>query len=185
MHLASTERTRLFVAGVRNPITADVARRRDDGMVVRQALPFLRLETPVTGADGRRARIARVAIAMDGDVPSLLLELQDEAVIETDRDLDALLADVGGEADRDDTIMSFTPGVSERPARTDSTVPYVLRAEDRPSREVVVGAALVAGSSPPPPAVVEPFFTRLARELTRAMTRLFTALTRPTPALPR
>lgn len=194
MHLASTERTRLFVAGVRNPITADVAGRRDDAMIVRQALPFLRLETPVTGADGRRARISRVAIAMDGDVPSLLLELQDEtandadeavAICESDRDLDAFLADVDGTR-ADDTIASFTPGVSERPARTDSTVPYVLRAEDRPSREVVVGAALVVGSPPPPAvAVVEPLFTRLARELARAVTRFFSALTRPTPALPR
>lgn len=123
MQLA-TERTRLHVDGVRSPITADVARRRDDGMVVMQPLPFLKLDTTVTES-GRRSRIRRVAIAMDGDVPRLLLELcHDRPALE------------------DDTLESFTPGVSTRPARTDSTVPYefATREDTAPRASIVVGA---------------------------------------------
>ncbi|MCA9607092.1 MAG: hypothetical protein KC619_15910 [Myxococcales bacterium] len=122
MQLA-TERTRLHVDGVRCPITADVARRRDDGMVVMQPLPFLKLDTTVTES-GRRSRIRRVAIAMDGDVPRLVLELcHDRPALE------------------DDTLEPFTPGVSTRPARADSTVPYELatRESTAPRASIVVG----------------------------------------------
>ena len=117
--VTGTERARLFVDGVTAPITADIADKREDGMVVRQSLPFLRLDTEVTGDDGRRTRIARVRISMSGDVPSLELELEDV----TDDDVEAAPA--------------FTPGVSERPPRNDSTVPYAVHCE-RPSREVVL-----------------------------------------------
>ena len=130
------ERTRLFVDGVRAPLKADVARRRDDGLVVSQPLPFLRLDTPVT-EHGRRARISRVAIAMDGDVPRLLLELSHDG----ERPADP--APSG-----DDTLVGFTPGVSTRPARTDGTVPYELQSEPPPRREVVL--------SDPPPALAPP-----------------------------
>ncbi len=117
MQLA-TERTRLYVEGVRAAITAEVARRRQDGLVVTQALPFLRLDTPVTADGGTRARIARVAISMECDVPRLMLELVHDQ---------PLAAPV---TEPDDTLESFTPGVSVRPARTDSTVPYdFLRSE--------------------------------------------------------
>jgi len=113
------ERTRLFVDGVRAPLKADVTRRRDDGLVVSQPLPFLRLDTPVT-EHGRRARISRVAIAMDGDVPRLLLELSHDA------EQPAEPAPTG-----DDTLVGFTPGVSTRPARTDGTVPYECSSRSR------------------------------------------------------
>lgn len=156
MQLASHERARFQVDGVAAPITADITRRRDDGLVVTQALPFLRLDTPVTDEDGRPRRISRVAIAMDGDVPRLLLELLDEeeahaddeelacaddvvlvepepaAVMQSDDD-EALEAET---ADPEDTLESFTPGVSTRPARTDSTVPYEF--QTRESAEPVV-----------------------------------------------
>ena len=108
MQLATTERTRLFVDGVQAAITADVTRRRHDGLVVAQALPFLRLDTPVTGADGRRTRISRVEISMDGDTPRLLLELLDDHAEEAQEELAPV----------------FTPGVSTRPPRRDSTLPY-------------------------------------------------------------
>src|SRR5690606_31636225 len=75
MNVAGIERTRLVVEGVGTAITAEVTRRRSDRLVVAQAVPFLRLDTPVTAEGGKRARIARVAIAMEGDVPRLMLEL--------------------------------------------------------------------------------------------------------------
>lgn len=111
MQLATTERTRLFVDGVQAAITADVTRRRHDGLVVAQALPFLRLDTPVTGADGRRTRISRVEISMDGDTPRLLLELLDDHAEEA-------------EVKVEEAAPVFTPGVSTRPPRRDSTLPY-------------------------------------------------------------
>ena len=114
----SSNRTRLHLKGVGSSITADVARRRPDGLVVTQPLPFLRLDSSVTES-GRRSRIRRVAIAMDGDVPQLLLELHHD-----------------GKASEDDTEESFTPGMSARPARTDSTVPYGF--ETKPTKAPIV-----------------------------------------------
>lgn len=114
----SSNRTRLHLRGVGSAITADVARRRPDGLVVTQPLPFLRLDSSVTEG-GRRSRIKRVAIAMDGDVPQLLLELHHEQRTE-----------------EDDTEESFTPGMSAHPARTDSTVPYGF--ETKPAKSPIV-----------------------------------------------
>ncbi|MEQ9081081.1 MAG: hypothetical protein RLP09_44870 [Sandaracinaceae bacterium] len=143
------ERTRLYVDGVRAPLKADVTRRRQDGLVVSQSLPFLRLDTPVT-EDGRRARISRVAIAMDGDVPRLLLELShDEDATST------AMNPPTGDDTSDDTIAEFTPGVSMRPARTDGTVPYEFQTETPGTREVVL--------SDPPPALPAPRPTLAAR----------------------
>lgn len=181
MNVAGTERTRLFVEGVGTAITAEVTRRERDGLVVAQALPFLRLDTPVVAGDGRRARIARVTIAMDDDVPRLLLELADEP-------LEApVIAD-------EPMPPAFTPGVSLRRARTDSTVPYDFHPRARATRTVAV-------SEPPPPPVraeptvaarvdapsaspprAEPWWSRLARRLS-ALIGHWTR--RAVPALPR
>jgi hypothetical protein len=170
---ARSETTRLFVEGVQTAIRADLVRRRGDGLVVSQALPFLRLGTSVRESDGSRARIARVAIAMDGDVPRLLLELVSEdhdglaapalrrapmqaAEAPAVRGRTASLERIQRE---DDTTPDLA--LSTRPARTDSTVPYDLRVsrstEER--TEIVVGA-LVPRSAPRP--------TLFARVMARA-----------------
>lgn len=166
MQLAS-ERTRLYVDGVRSAITAEVARRRHGGMVVTQALPFLRLDTPVLDDAGTRARIARVAISMEGDVPRLLLEL----VHEESPALEAPVTPLGP----DDTLESFTPGVSSRPARTDSTVPYDFqrRAEEPVAIPVPREPAPAALALEPAPAALalarpsarEPFWSALVRRV--------------------
>jgi hypothetical protein len=172
MQATTSERTRLFVDGVPAAITAEVTNRRDDGMVVTQALPFLRLSTPVTGDDGRRARISRVTIAMDGDVPRLLLELLHEEDRDDAGPLEAPVTD-------EDTVEVFTPGVSNRPARTDATVPYELRVDERPTREVVLGREEPAPRLPAPEV---PLWLRAWRRLGAWLTAL---LGRPTaPALP-
>lgn len=69
------QRARLHIDGVRSPVLARVARRRDSGMTCVQELPFLRLESAVTDDRGRRARIARVALSVEKDVPKLVIEL--------------------------------------------------------------------------------------------------------------
>ena len=189
MNVAGIERTRLFVEGVGTAITAEVTRRRSDRLVVAQALPFLRLDTPVVAEGGTRARIARVAIAMEGDVPRLMLELaHDEAP-----GLDAPL--IGTEVEREATLPGFTPGVSMRPARTDSTVPYDFQPRARTSRVVAVveGQAskreepTTAASVEPPRARTEPsrvdsWWTRIARKLSMLLAMLHR---RAVPALPR
>ena len=135
MNVAGIERTRLFVEGVGTAITAEVTRRRSDRLVVAQPLPFLRLDTPVVAEGGKRARIARVAIAMEGDVPRLMLELaHDDAP-----PLEAPL--IGTEVEREATLPGFTPGVSMRPARTDSTVPYDFQLRVRAPRVGAVAEA--------------------------------------------
>lgn len=114
-----TERTRLFVDGVGSPITAEIARRRADGMVVMQTLPFLRLDTAVRDEAGRTSRISRVTIAMDGDVPAILLELEEER----DEALPRPEPIVDLETARP-SRPSFVPGISQRSERPDSTRPY-------------------------------------------------------------
>lgn len=128
MNVAGTERTRLFVEGVGTAITAEVRGRRDDGLIVTQALPFLRIDTPVVAEGGTRARIARVAISMEGDVPRLLLELAHEGA----QPLEAPVAE---------SAMPFTPGVSTRPPRADSTMPYDFAPGARAARVVAVTEA--------------------------------------------
>lgn len=71
----SSSRARLHIDGVRTPVLARVARRRDKGMTCVQELPFLRLESAVTDDRGRRARIARVALSVEKDMPKLVIEL--------------------------------------------------------------------------------------------------------------
>lgn len=189
MNVAGIERTRLFVEGVGTAITAEVTRRRSDRLVVAQALPFLRLDTPVVAEGGTRSRIARVAIAMEGDVPRLMLELaHDEAP-----GLDA--PRVGNEVEREATLPGFTPGVSMRPARTDSTVPYDFQPRARASRVVAVvedraskrEEPTPAASVEPPHARTEPsridsWWTRIARKLSMLLAALHR---RAVPALPR
>lgn len=74
-HDGAGERARLRIEGVRAPIVTTVARRRDDALVVVQELPFLRQGSAVLDDHDRRARIARVAVDADRDVPCLVLEL--------------------------------------------------------------------------------------------------------------
>lgn len=160
MQMAGPERTRLIVDGVRAAITADVAQREHDCMIVMQPLPFLRLDTPVVEGDGTRARISWVGIEMDGDVPRLVLELAHE-------DEPTLAAPLTPQAN-DDTLERFTPGVSTRPARTDSTVPYDYQPAAR--TELVVGR-------PSEPAIVapvtrEPFWARLVRRVAALLASL-------------
>jgi len=71
----SPPRARLHIDGVRSPVLARVARRRETGMTCVQELPFLRLESAVTDDRGRRARIARVALSVEKNMPKLVIEL--------------------------------------------------------------------------------------------------------------
>lgn len=83
------ERARLSIEGVRAPIVTRVARRREDALVVTQELPFLRIGSRVLGEDGRAARIARVAVDCETDVPTLVLELAyDEIEVEVEDPID-------------------------------------------------------------------------------------------------
>lgn len=176
MQATTNERARLFVDGVPSAILADVNSRRDDGMVVTQALPFLRLSTLVRGDDGRHARIARVTIDMDGDVPRLRLELQnDDPPTEASSDEDR-----AGDADASEP---FTPGLARRPVRTDATVPYDLT-DGRPSREVVLGPASI-GVQPLTPTHTGPTHVPLWLRAWRRIGAWLSSLARrPAPALP-
>lgn len=69
------ERTRLYLVDVANPIVTKVAQRHEGGMTCVQDLPFLRIESLVEDDRGRKARIARVALAVEKNVPKLVIEL--------------------------------------------------------------------------------------------------------------
>lgn len=72
---AKGERTRLYLVDVANPIVTKVAARHEGGMTCVQDLPFLRIESVVEDDRGRKARIARVALTVEKNVPKLVIEL--------------------------------------------------------------------------------------------------------------
>jgi hypothetical protein len=72
---AKGERTRLYLVDVENPIVTKVAERHEGGMTCVQELPFLRIESLVEDDRGRKARIARVSVAVEKNVPKLVIEL--------------------------------------------------------------------------------------------------------------
>lgn len=69
------EKVRFAIEGVRAPIVATVAKRRADGLVLVQKLPFLKRDSLVCDDTQRQARIARVALDSGRDVPELVIEL--------------------------------------------------------------------------------------------------------------
>ncbi len=74
-HADLREKVRFALEGVRAPIVATVARRRADGLVLVQKLPFLKRHSLVCDETRRQARIARVALDSGRDVPELVIEL--------------------------------------------------------------------------------------------------------------
>ena len=75
-----TECERFRIEGMPAPIVAEVAERGDSGLVVIRDLPFLKRGASVLDQGDRSARIARVAVDVERDVPRLVLELAyDEA----------------------------------------------------------------------------------------------------------
>jgi hypothetical protein len=84
------ERASLTLDATGSRVTTEIARRTPEGMTVVQRLPFLKLESGVTDAQGRRARIGWVSVDMDGDTPALVMELvyeRNARVDETEREL--------------------------------------------------------------------------------------------------
>jgi len=137
MQAITMERGRFFFDGVGKAIVANVAHREQGSLVLEQPLPFLRLDTTVRDELGGWARLSRVDIALDGDVPRLVIELARDPQ-ETPSAPAIVTRTAESASGREDTMQTFTPGVSSRPARTDSTVPYDFHPQDRPSGEVVV-----------------------------------------------
>lgn len=74
--LATGPRARFFLEGVQSPVHARVEHSDDEGMTLRQELPFLRLNRSVRGEDGREAELASVGVAMTDGTPSLVLKLR-------------------------------------------------------------------------------------------------------------
>lgn len=75
-----TDTTRLAISGVASRVALRVASRRDGGATLEQRLPFLAIGTEVADDEGRTGRIARVAVALEGGVPKLVLELAYDAL---------------------------------------------------------------------------------------------------------
>ena len=122
--MATTKRARFFVEGVSAAVSADLVNERDDSLVVAQALPFLRLDTPIRDEQGRKGHIRRIALSMECDVPSLIIELSRDEVSD----------------EPEPPAVSIVPGVSLAPPRPDATTPYALREASSPPRQLVVGA---------------------------------------------
>lgn len=70
------EQARFFIPKVGTPITAKVAHRGLYQITLAQELPFLSLDTGLTDAEGRSARIRHVSLELDGSVPRLMLDVE-------------------------------------------------------------------------------------------------------------
>lgn len=176
------ERARLHFEGVRNPIVTTVARRREDGLVVVQELPFLRLHTEVRDEQRRRARIARVAVDVQQDVPRLVLELAydddaaggDDIAESVDVDLDDLRvrdATLGYGEPRRESL----PRVSERARRVRSDQDTLVFATEPAAR----GSIVVTDARPSTP----PHLARRGSELEHALRALWARFRAATDAL--
>ena len=140
--ISTHERARFYLDGVERAIVANVARRETHGLVIEQPLPFLRLDTPVRNESGEWSRISRVGLSLEGGVPRIVLEL-------SDRPSDAPPSAAAVVTPTEDTDRHFTPGVSVRRARTDSTVPYDFEPE-RLAEAIVVAPKLPSLPAPAP-----------------------------------
>ena len=75
-----SDTTRLAISGVPSRIALRVAERRETSATLEQRLPFLAIGTEVADENGRTGRIARVAVALEGGVPKIVLELAYDAL---------------------------------------------------------------------------------------------------------
>jgi len=112
-----TERTSLHLEELGSRVATKVMRRSAEGLTVTQELPFLRLSSGVRDADGRRASIDWISVDIDGDTPSLVMEL---SYLQPERE--------------DETCPSFK--LQKR--RRDETVPFEIHRPE-PRKEIVVG----------------------------------------------
>jgi hypothetical protein len=103
-------RTRLQLEGLPTPVVTRVVRRSDQGATLHQPLPFLQLQGAVVDENGRRGRIEWVDVALDGDVPALVLEVSYQPRIPDPRMLPTPTA----------------PSTRGAPSRRDATVPFEL-----------------------------------------------------------
>ncbi len=106
--LSHGPRARFFLEGVRSPVHAQVEHSDDEGMTLRQELPFLQLHRSVMDEDGREAELASVGVSLRDGTPSLILKLRYAAM------------------QRRDATMPFElpPEAPRAPRRRDETIPF-------------------------------------------------------------
>lgn len=188
------ERAKLMLENLSSPVVARVAHRSAERMTVKQALPFLKLESGVRDEEGRRAVIRSVGVAMEGGTPNLVLDLVYESAT--------------GPSDPafgfDDTLPAAPIVIDPRRSRrVDHTIPFgfpkrkdraELAAACRPRGGLAPDEAmrcyLLTRRKPEPPVIIE---AQTGRHLRRERTLLFGAQERrelvgdrqpPPPAAP-
>ena len=149
----ANDRAKFTLDATGTAVVARVIDRSADGYLVAQKLPFLKLQSGIWDADGRRGRIAGVAVSMEDNTPSLVLEVVYDVHAEDTQPI--------RKPRRDDTIEFERP--SDAPPRviTVSDPPPVLMLE--PSRGGFVKPAWLARIE----AWLEPGIARVARWLSR------------------
>ncbi len=145
-----TERTSLHLETLGSPVRTNVMRRGPEGMTVSQSLPFLKLSSNVRDADGRAASIDWISVDIDGDTPSLVMEL---TYLKPERE--------------DQTSPRFETAKRRR----DDTVPFEIQRPE-PAREVVVGRAMILRPSRPFREQLHEAWDELRRDLGRFLLHL-------------
>ena len=118
MHTALGEQARFFIPELGSKITAKVAHRGLYQVTLAQELPFLSLDTGLTDAQGRAARIRHVSLELDGSVPRLMLDVEYPEPVDVEVRMDDL---------------------EPRKPRRDPTQPYAIEAKPEPRESIVVG----------------------------------------------
>lgn len=181
---ARGQRAKLMLESLSSPVVARVEHRSAERMTVKQALPFLRLESGVRDEEGRRAVIRSVGVAMDGGTPNLVLDLVYEGVTgPTDPSIGL-----------DDTVPAAPIIIDQRrPRRVDHTIPFGFpRRKDRAelatacrprglAPDDAMRCYLLTRRKPEPPVVIE---AESGRHQHRERTMLFGAQERRELAAP-
>lgn len=122
------EKARFVLENFDSPVIAKVAHRSEGQMTVKQALPFLKLESGLRDEQGRRAVIRSVGVTVEGGTPNLVLDLV----------YDATIGPTEPSIGLDDTLPAQTLIASTRPGRPDQTIPYgFARGESRHDRGAI------------------------------------------------
>jgi len=145
-----SERTRLTIAGVPSRVSLHVAERDVKRATLEQRLPFLAVGTEIADDEGRTGRIARVAVALEGGVPKLVVELAYDAV--------PLRAPSASRSRRDQTMSYERPTVPE-PLRRPRVEAQSEGSAQR-SRPLALAFPLEKRRPPPEPARLS-WFARL------------------------
>ncbi|MEM9194859.1 MAG: hypothetical protein AAGF12_37115 [Myxococcota bacterium] len=147
METVSNEQARFFLPDVGSRITARVAHRGLYQLTLTQELPFLRLDSGVTDANGRNARIRNVTLEVHGSVPQLMLDVEYPEPVEVEAPVGREAAGEARPQESGDCIdLDANPGddLVFEASRREPTQPYAIEVPEAQTLAVSDAAPVVS-----------------------------------------